>query len=146
MRLDLYLAETRHLAARQTVILDQAAQAMEQGRTLAPLEENGVLHSLQVLTENAIGKAKHTLRAYGQPVPVSAHDAFQALGALGLIDRDEVAHCNAIIGMRNRIVHEYLNLDMELVLQLVRQQDYRFIHDYLMADLPEAPDSSTYPN
>lgn len=145
MRLDLYLAETRHLAARQTGILDQAAQAMAQGRTLTPLEENGVLHSLQVLTENAIGKAKHTLRAYGQPVPVSAYDAFQALGALGLIDRGEVAHWNAIIGMRNRIVHDYLNLDMELVLQLVRQQDYRFIHAYLMADLPEASGNDQYP-
>ena len=42
-----------------------------------------------------------------------------------------------LFGMRNRIVHDYLNLDMNLLLELVGQHDYRFIHDYLMADLPK---------
>lgn len=96
MRLDLYIAETRQLATRQTAILDQAAYTMEQ-RKLTPLEESGVLHALQILTENAIGKAKHTLKALGKSVPVSAHDAFQEIGRLGVIPEEDVMHWNAII-------------------------------------------------
>jgi len=112
MRLDLYLQEARHLAARQVAILGDAASRLESGGSLSALEESGVLHALQVLTESAIGKAKHMLKAAGQPVPVSAYDAFETLGKLGFIEKGDVSHWNAIIGMRNRIVHDYLNLDV----------------------------------
>ena len=33
--------------------------------------------------------------------------------------------------MRNRIVHEYMNVDMTLVFALIKQQDYQFIVDFL---------------
>ncbi len=33
--------------------------------------------------------------------------------------------------MRNRIVHEYMNVDMTLVFALIEQQDYQFIVDFL---------------
>jgi len=135
MRLDLYLAETRQLAARQNAVLDQAAALLDQGKTLSPLEENGVLHSLQVLTENAIGKAKHTLKAMGQPVPVSAYDAFKLLSVHGQVDATDLPIWNSVIGLRNRIVHDYLNLDIEVVLALVAERKYHFIRDYLMIDI-----------
>lgn len=135
MRLDLYFAETRQLAARQSAVLDQAAALLDNGKTLSPLEENGVLHSLQVLTENAIGKAKHTLKALGQPVPVSAYDAFKTLSVLGQIDASDLPVWNAIIGLRNRIVHDYLNLDIDVVLGLVIERKYHFVRDYLMIEM-----------
>ncbi|WP_018871288.1 MULTISPECIES: DUF86 domain-containing protein [unclassified Thioalkalivibrio] len=138
MQLELYLQEVRHLAGRQRAVLDEAAERLEDGGSLSPLEENGVLHALQVLAENAIGKAKHMLKAAGQPVPVSAHDAFQALAGLGFVDPAEVPRWNAIVGIRNRIVHDYLNLDIGLILELVRRGEHQFIHDFLVADLPES--------
>jgi len=138
MRLDLYLQETRHLAARQVSILDEAAERLESGGSLSSLEESGVLHALQVLTENAIGKAKHMIKAVGHPVPVSAYDAFETLGRLDLIVKDDVPHWNAIIGMRNRIVHDYLNLDMDLILELVRRGEHHFVHDFVAADYPDS--------
>ena len=33
--------------------------------------------------------------------------------------------------MRNRIVHEYMNVDMTWVFTLIEQQDYQFIVDFL---------------
>ena len=33
--------------------------------------------------------------------------------------------------MRNRIVHEYMNVDMTLVFTLIVQEDYQFIVDFL---------------
>ena len=79
MRLDLYQAETARVAAEQSGLLAQARPILQQGRALTPLEQAGVLHALQILIENAIGKAKQLLKASEQPVPVSAYDAFKAL-------------------------------------------------------------------
>lgn len=137
MRLELYLAETARLAQQQSALLEGAAQVLEQGRSLNALEENGTLHALQVLIENAIGKAKHLLKASGQPVPVSAYDAMQDLARLGMLDGSQLAQWNAIVGLRNRIVHDYLNIDLPRVLELVRSRAWRFVTDFLQAPLPE---------
>lgn len=79
MRLDLYQAETARVAAEQSALLSQARDLLGQGRQLSPLEQSGMLHALQILIENAIGKAKQLLKAGEHPVPVSGYDAFQAL-------------------------------------------------------------------
>ena len=60
MRLDLYQAETARVAAEQSALLAQAKSILLQGRALSPLEQAGVLHALQILIENAIGKAKQS--------------------------------------------------------------------------------------
>jgi uncharacterized protein YutE (UPF0331/DUF86 family) len=65
MRLDLYYAETARIAKEQSALLDVAKQRLAEGLMLTPLEQNGVLHALQVLIENAIGKAKQLLKAIG---------------------------------------------------------------------------------
>lgn len=79
MRPDLYQAETARVAAEQTALLDQARTILSDGRSWSPLEQAGLLHALQVLAENAIGKAKQLLKQGGKPVPVSAYDTFAAL-------------------------------------------------------------------
>jgi uncharacterized protein YutE (UPF0331/DUF86 family) len=86
MQLELYQAETARIAAEQAALLAQAREIMAQQRQLSLLEQAGVLHALQVLIENAIGKAKQLLKAQNQPVPVSACDAFTALARCGTID------------------------------------------------------------
>ncbi len=61
MRLDVYQQEAAQLARYQSEILADARNKLMLGNTLSRLEQNGVLHALQVLVENAIGKAKHLL-------------------------------------------------------------------------------------
>ncbi len=100
---------------------------------LSRLEQNGVLHALQVLIKNAIGKAKQILKAMGEPVPVSAYDALAALARLRAISDADLPAWNAIIGLRNRIVHEYLNINIERVLELVRADQYKFVTEFLLA-------------
>ena len=82
---------------------------------MTPLKQAGVLHALQILIENAIGKAKQLLEASDQPVTVSACDAFKALASRDHLTQVELPAWNAIIGLRNRIVHDYMNIDMEQV-------------------------------
>ncbi|MDY0213258.1 MAG: DUF86 domain-containing protein [Desulfuromonadaceae bacterium] len=135
MRLDLYQAETELIAQRQTSILDDARAMLLAGEKLSPLERNGILHALQVLAENAIGKAKHTLKFNSRQVPISAYDCFNELVSIGAVTDTELPTWNAIIGLRNRIVHDYMNIDVEQVLELVKNEEYRFITDFLLAPI-----------
>jgi len=132
MRLDLYQAETARIANEQGALLAQAKAILKQGRELTPLEQGGVLHALQILIENAIGKAKQLLKASDQSVPVSAYDAFKALANLGQIAQPDLPAWNAIIGLRNRIVHDYMNIDMDQVIALVAADKEQFVVRFLV--------------
>ena len=132
MRLDLYQAETALIAQEQTSLLDEARMTLLAGGTLSRLEQNGVLHAIQVLVENAIGKAKQLLKSAGKQVPLSAYDSFIGLEELGFVKSCDLTAWNAAIGLRNRIVHDYMNIDMPRVLELVKKEQYRFITDFLL--------------
>lgn len=136
MRLDLYLQETRRLAAELCALLDEVQQRLQNNQVLSKLEEAGSLHALQVLTENAIGKAKMILKSAGETVPVSAYDAFARLHSLGHIDEPQLCDWTAAIGLRNRIVHEYLNVDMPVVHQVILKKLYKLQVQFLLADFP----------
>ncbi|MEY4979964.1 MAG: hypothetical protein RLZZ352_2234 [Pseudomonadota bacterium] len=136
MRLDLYQLETARIAAEQGALLDQARTVLQQGLSLRPLEDAGVLHALQVLIENAIGKAKHMLKAGGHPVPVSAHDTFAALATHRYMDAADVPHWHAVVGLRNRIVHDYMNIDMAQVRAWVQAGKDHFVIQFLLKPFP----------
>ncbi|MHB0990639.1 MAG: hypothetical protein ACYC3O_13680 [Burkholderiales bacterium] len=56
MRLDLYHAECIRIANEQAALLDEVKQRIQSGAQIS------VLHSFQILMENAIGRAKHLLK------------------------------------------------------------------------------------
>jgi uncharacterized protein YutE (UPF0331/DUF86 family) len=141
MRHDLYQHETERLAHKQSLMLDEARLKLEAGQALGPLEQGGVLHALQLLTENAIGKAKHILKAKAETVPVSAYDAFESLVRIGILPIEELAQWNAVIGIRNRIVHEYMNIDMNVIFELVKARRHQFIVEFLMRPIEIARES-----
>ncbi len=135
MRLDLYQAETALIAQEQSAMLDEARITVLSGGTLSRLEQNGVLHSIQMLIENAVGKAKQLLKASGKQVPLSAYDSFLGLAEIGIINNGDLNAWNAAIGLRNRIVHDYMNIDMLRVMELVKDEQYRFITDFLLSPI-----------
>jgi uncharacterized protein YutE (UPF0331/DUF86 family) len=134
MRLDLYQVETARIAAEQSALLAQAKAILSEGRALTPLEQGGVLHALQILIENAIGKAKQWLKASGQPVPISGYDAFSALANSALIAPADLPAWNAIIGLRNRLVHDYMNIDMDQVNTLLAADKDQFVVRFLLKE------------
>jgi uncharacterized protein YutE (UPF0331/DUF86 family) len=138
MRLDLYQAESERIASEQMALLDEAKQRIVSGAPLSRLEQGGVLHALQVLIENAIGKSKHLLKSIGEPVPVSAYDAFASLERHGKITLQELTQWNATIGLRNRIVHDYMNIDINFVYELITNNQHLFIGEFLRKPLPTA--------
>jgi uncharacterized protein YutE (UPF0331/DUF86 family) len=136
MRLEIYAEETRRLASELGGVLAEVRQLLQAQHPLSKLEQSGALHAIQVLTENSIGKAKVILKSQGHTVPVSAYDAFSKLHALGYINADQLRDWTAAIGMRNRIVHEYLNVSMTVVEEIIVKQQYQLQIDFLMAEMP----------
>ncbi|NOT13864.1 MAG: DUF86 domain-containing protein [Methylococcaceae bacterium] len=130
MRLDLCHAECCRIADEQSALLQEARQKLNTRQPLSKLEQNGTLHGLQVLIENAIGKAKHSLKDLGESVPVSAYDSLPAC-TLKKINDAQLQQWNAAIDLRNRIVHDYMSIDMTVVFALIEQQGYQFIVDFL---------------
>lgn len=137
MDIDSYQAETAFIAREQSSLLDEVCERLQNGDSLSRLEQNGILHALQVLVENAIGKAKQLLKASGEPVPTSAYDAFSALTQHNKIPAAELGMWHAAVGLRNRIVHDYMNIDMKVVLELVRQRRYTPITAFLLQPFPQ---------
>lgn len=132
MRLDLYQAECERIANEQLALLNEARHRIIHAQPLSKLEQSGVLHVIQVLVENAIGKSKHLLKSGGEVIPVSAYDAFASLARAKLIAETELTEWNAAIGLRNRIVHDYMNIDLKLVYTLIAEQKLNFIANFLL--------------
>ena len=135
MQLDLYQQETDRLARELLAILDEVRLRLIDQKALTALEQAGVLHALQVLTENAIGKAKLWIKQRHEAVPVSAYDAFAQLHRDKLITDEAMRNWTAAIGLRNRIVHDYLNVDMSVIEALIKEQKYQLQVQFLLTPI-----------
>lgn len=71
------------------------------------------------------------MKAKNHAVPVSAYDAFELLAQCGLIPAADLSAWQKAIGLRNRIVHDYLNLDSRIVYRLLDTEGYAFIVAFL---------------
>ena len=117
-------------------MLAQAKAILNADRALTPLEQSGVLHALQIIIENAIGKAKQWQKVTEQPVPISGYDTFSALANSVLIAPVDLPAWNAIIGLRNRLVHDYMNIDMDQVTALLTADKDQFVVRFLLKEFP----------
>ena len=118
-------------------ILDEARYRLGNDETFSEMEKQGIIHSLQIIIENSIGKAKHLLKIKQENIPVSAYDVFQVLEQTGIINPEDEKQWKKVIGFRNMVVHEYMNVSEEIVFYLVREQKYQFILDFLTKPFDE---------
>ena len=51
---------------------------------------------------------------------------------VGAIESDDLSNWNALVGIRIRIVHDYMNIDLGRIHALVLDGRYRFVADFLM--------------
>ena len=131
MYLELYQKETEKLAERNGKLLNELHNKLVQTAELSIIEEQAMLHALQVIIENAIGKTRHLLKARNEKVPISAYDLFEQLKNLGLMNTEALQEWKRIIGLRNTIVHEYMKVNITLVKTIVKKEQYRFVLDFL---------------
>lgn len=80
---------------------------------------------LQILTELSIGLAKHCLKHYQLHAAPDAYQTFSQLQQQGFISADELSQWRQIIGMRNGLVHDYLNIDINIIRSVVANGHYQ---------------------
>lgn len=131
MYLELYQKETEKLAERNGKLLKELRNKLMQTSDFTLIEEQAMLHALQIIIENAIGKARHLLKTKNEKVPVSAYDLFEQMKNLNLINDETLQEWKKVIGLQNTIVHEYMKVNITLVKTIVKEGKYGFVLDFL---------------
>lgn len=114
----------RRKLAAMTRKLDQLAavegMALERYRS-DPFRVKGTEKLLQETVEAAVDANLHLLRSEGAAVPGDYYESFLALGRCGVIPMDLAERLAPAAGLRNRLVHEYEDVDDAIVLGAVRE-------------------------
>lgn len=100
-------------------------------RPLTFNERSASERSLQVIVEAAIGCSKHYLKSQNKPVPSEARASIERTYERLAITHPDINDMRGAIGMRNAIIHDYLNLDWEKIQPILKQKKYHLINDYL---------------
>ena len=132
MKFQDYLHKTIDIAKIEKDILDRLSTKNE----LNDIEIRAAKNSLQVLIENSIGKAKKILKHYYCPMtPKSGRDAFSFMYEIGLIDDELYQSLLSAVGFRNALIHDYMNFNDDILLQLLQERGYQIIYDFLVSDV-----------
>ena len=93
-------------------------------RDLNRYEYRASERTLQVLIEACIGIAKHWSYGLNKVAPADAYSAFEKLSQQGVNSVNDV-EWRKIIGMRNALVHDYLNIEPEIIRIIIKQSTYQ---------------------
>lgn len=91
------------------------------------------LHVLQTLIESGIGAAKQWLKHLKKPIHSSAYQNFEALSNLNLIKHAELSTWKSVIGLRNAIVHEYLEINRDIIYAVLNKKMYLTVSQFVAA-------------
>jgi len=107
----------------------QLEQLAEIERPLNQFESLAAERLIQVLIEACIGLAKHWVKHKGLGVVTDASRAFVLLAQHGEWTEQKL-DWHRIIGMRNALVHDYLNIDQRIILDVIQQRRYQDLKDF----------------
>jgi len=93
-------------------------------RDLSRYEYRASERTLQVLIEACIGIAKHWTYALNSTAPADAYSAFECLSQHGVLTSNNI-EWRKIIGMRNALVHDYLNIEPEIIRSVIKKSTYK---------------------
>lgn len=110
--------------------LDELSDLFNQ-RPLTFNERSAVERSLQVIVEAAIGCSKHYLKAQNKPVPSEARASIERVYECLQLTQPDINDIRGAIGMRNAIIHDYLNLDWGKLEAVLRDKKYHRVSEYV---------------
>lgn len=125
-------AMQEHVKQLAEELMDINALITDQG-ALSAMAYRAAERNLQLLIEACIGIAKQRLKAQGKQVPSDARQAFQKLQGLGL-DQSGIDWV-PVVGMRNALVHDYLNMDPARVIAVIQSQKHKKLIDFALQQL-----------
>jgi len=128
MRDELYEHGLMRNATRMKRILDGLHDGREE---FSETDALAIQRALQILVESVIGMARYVAEvAFGIRVSKS-RESLDELHRAGVLDRETHARLMKIVGFRNALVHNYLNVDDAIVEAIVRKREYGFLLDIL---------------
>ncbi|CAM3402475.1 type VII toxin-antitoxin system HepT family RNase toxin [Halomonas lysinitropha] len=136
-----YIDAMREHFATLAEELEQLHQAALKPEGLNALLHRAAERNLQLLTEACIGITKQRLKSLGAVVPSDARKAFDKLRSLDH-DTSQIPW-NKVVGLRNALVHDYLNLDHTIVEGIIRRKEYQKLLDFAEAQLRGHPPTAS---
>lgn len=123
---------TLHLAEIEEELLELQQEVQTNGY-FSKLHYRAAERELQLLIEACIGIAKQQLKAQNKVCPTEARDVFTKLVSLGLADPE--VPWSKIIGMRNAIVHDYLNFEPQRIIDVIKSENYQVLFKFAKTQL-----------
>lgn len=124
-----YLFSIETSLSSYRIQLDDLNQIITE-RKLSVHEYNSSERLLQLSTEACIGLAKHWVKLIFGSAPSSAYDNFIHLKRADKIDQATLVLWKKIIGTRNNLVYEYLEIDQELIKSIIANKEYKEVFEF----------------
>ncbi len=126
------------IAARGDYVRRQLAELRETGRTMGADAFAGdrdappaARYRLQTAIEALIDIAYHLAAKGGRQAAKDAHEAFEAMVRLGILEASAMPRYHAMLRFRNLVVHGYLNIDDRQIYAMITGEDARDIEEVL---------------
>lgn len=130
------LARLAHLGAVLTQL--ERLRALSVQERADPLFHLAAERALHVSIEVVLDVGHHVLAGRGHPIPATYREVVPALVKHGIFPAELGVRLDGIAGMRNILVHDYVQVDPGQVWAVIEQRlgDLRGVHAALVA-LPE---------
>ena len=126
-----------HLALVLKQLERLRAMSPEQRRS-DPLIQLAAERALQVAAEVLFDVGHHVLAGRGTHVPAQYREIIPALGAAGALPLALAQRLDGLAGLRNIIVHDYVQVDAEILFRLIDERLDDLIEALAaLSDLPE---------
>jgi len=83
------------------------------------LRQDAVAMNLQRIAELTIDIANHLIKVRKLGLPRDSRESFYLLEQAGLIDTEMMRKLQGMVGFRNILVHEYLKVDMAIMVKVI---------------------------
>ena len=97
---------------------------------LSDLEQDALERNLQLSTEAAIGISKHWVKLIYGSAPSAAKDNFAYLAKANAITPEVSQLWKSIVGTRNILVHDYLDIDKDKIIKILVNKHYLSIFEF----------------
>ena len=131
---NMYIASMRINTSRYEQELIELQTLLQQS-DLSNLEYRAAERSLQISIEACIGIAKHWAKHKTGHRANDAYQSFEQLSQTGEITLDDLKNWRKVIGLRNALVHDYLNIDAEIVRSIIKNSFYKQLFDFIKIGL-----------
>ena len=83
------------------------------------LKQDAIAVNLQRACEQCIDLANHTIKTRKLGLPKESRESFRLLAQSGIIPSDLGANLEKMVGFRNTLVHQYQQLDIQLMIDVI---------------------------